>query len=250
MELDLSGKVVFVTGGGRGIGEAIAQQFVREGATVVIADINPDRAKRTIAALGPNASFIEMDVTSESSVTSAVNKALQDFGKIDVLVNNAGVSNRVKLEGMTYDEFDHVFKVNMYGTFLMTRAVIKHMAERKSGKIVNIAAQSGDKPMPTYSHYSASKAAIIAFTSAVAQEYADCDLNINCICPGAVDTKLWSKNNLEINGAKDALSFRKDIATRFSLGRAQKLEDIANMACYLGSDLTKNISGQKFFVTS
>lgn len=250
MDLNLSEKVAFVTGGGRGIGEAIAQHLAKEKAKVVIADIDAERAQRTIAAIGNSASFIEMDVTNEASVISAVEEVIQQFGKIDILVNNAGVSSRVKLTNMSYQDFDHVFKVNMYGTFLVTRAVIPHMATRQFGKVINIAAQAGETPMATYSHYSASKAAVIAFTKAVAKEYADCDLNINCICPGAVDTKLWSKNNLQIKDAEETLSFHTDIVPKFSLGRAQKLEDIANMVCYLASDLTKNISGQKFFVTS
>ncbi|QJT09823.1 SDR family NAD(P)-dependent oxidoreductase [Oceanidesulfovibrio marinus] len=250
MDLNLSGKVALVTGAARGIGEGIASRFIAEGAKVAVADVDEIRAQRTLEHLGPQSMFVRMDVTNEQSVQDAVDTVTDAYGQIDILVNNAGVSTRISLANMTYDDFDYVFKVNTYGTFLVTRAVIPQMIERKHGKIVNIAAMVGASPMQTFSHYSASKAAVIAFTKAVAMEHAEYDLNINCVCPGGVDTRLWSKDNLQVKGGTDIINFKADIEQRFSLGRAQKIEDIANMVCYLSSDLTQNISGQNFFVTS
>lgn len=250
MEMHLDNKTALVTGGARGIGESIAAHLVREGARVVIADIEEDRAEKACQVIGKNASFIHMDVTDKESVETGVRRVTEELGRIDILVNNAGVSRRVTLLSMEPDEWNHVFKVNTYGPYLTTRAVLPQMIKREKGKIVNIAAMVGKKPMPTYAHYSASKAALIAFTKAVALEYAQYGLNINCVCPGAVATKLWSIENLETEDKSCVASFDKDICGSFALGRAQRLEDVANMVCYLCSDLTKNITGQSFNVTS
>lgn len=249
MELNLSNKRVLVTGGARGIGEGIAHQFAAEGAEVIIADQDETRAQRTLETL-KEAAFVRMDVTDEGSVQSAVERIGRDFGQIDILINNAGVSNRVKLVDMSFENLDTVFKVNMYGTFLVTRAVIPQMIERKHGKIVNIAAMVGTSPMPAYAHYSASKAAVIAFTNAIAKEHAEFNLNINCISPGAVNTRLWSQDYVQVADKLNPQHVFEDIEMGFALGRAQKIEDIANMACYLSSDLAQNITGQNFFVTS
>ncbi len=250
MDLKLTGKVAIVTGGARGIGEGIASQLAAEGVRVAIADVDSVRAQRTLENLGEQAQFVETDVTDENSVRAAVAHVANTLGPVDILVNNAGVSSRIRLADMTYGDFDRVFKVNMYGTYLMTRAVVEQMRPRKQGKIVNIAAMVGTRPAATFAHYSASKAAVIAFTHAVAAEYAEDNLNINCISPGAVATRLWDKENLHVKDAKDSICFDTDIECSFSLGRAQKIEDIAHMVCYLASDLAQNISGQNFFVTS
>lgn len=247
MELNLKGKLAVVTGGAQGIGEGIARMLLSEGVRVVIADIDDTRAARTLGTLA-GASFEHMDVTAQESVRVAVNNIIKDHGDIDILVNNAGIGNKVPFSAMTYANFDQIFKVNMYGTFNVTQAVIDRMAARKYGKIVNISALAGVDPKPLYAHYSASKAAVLAFTKAVALEYAGNDLNINSICPGAVDTKLWSQPaattgcvDLAVGGCGERT---------FSLGRAQKIEDIAHMVCYLASDLAKNVTGQNFFITS
>ena len=250
MEMNLHGKVALVTGGARGIGESIVSHLVGEGARVVIADIEQERAEKACRIIGKNSSFIYMDVTDKTSVEDGINKVTSELGQIDILVNNAGVSRRLTLLSMEPEDWDHVFKVNAFGPYLTTRAVLPQMIKRQEGKIINIAAQVGIKPMPTYAHYSASKAALIAFTSAVALEYASHGLNINCVCPGAVATQLWSIENLETKDGSQRLSFDNDIANNFALGRAQRLEDVANMVCYLSSDRTQNISGQIFNVTS
>lgn len=250
METNLHGKVALVTGGARGIGESIVSHLVKEGARVVIADIEQERAEKACREIGENSSFVYMDVTDKTSVENGISKVTTELGQVDILVNNAGVSRRLTLLSMEPEDWDHVFKVNAFGPYLTTRAVLPQMITRQEGKIVNIAAQSGRKPMPTYAHYSASKAALIAFTEAVALEYASYGLNINCVCPGAVATKLWSIDNLEIKDGSQRLSFDDDIVSNFALGRAQRLEDVANMVCYLCSDLTQNITGQIFNVTS
>jgi NAD(P)-dependent dehydrogenase (short-subunit alcohol dehydrogenase family) len=250
MEMHLDNKVALVTGGARGIGESIATHLVREGARVVIADLEAERAEKACQVMGPNASFIRMDVTDKESVEAGIRRVTEELGRIDILVNNAGVSRRVRVLNMEPDDWNYIFKVNTFGPYLTTRAVLPQMIEREKGKIVNIAAMAGKKPMATYAHYSASKAALIAFTEAVALEYAEHGLNINCVCPGAVATKLWSIDNLETQDKSCVSSFDKDICGSFSFGRAQRLEDVANMVCYLCSDLTKNITGQSFNITS
>ena len=247
MELNLHDKLAVVTGGAQGIGEGIVRMLKDEGARVVIADIDDKRTSITLDDLGAGVGFEHMDVTSPDGVRSAVANILKQHGDIDILVNNAGIGNKVPFALMTYENFDNVFRVNCYGTFLVTQAIIKGMAARRSGKIVNIAALAGVDPRPLYAHYSASKAAVLAFTKSVALEYAEYNLNINSISPGAVDTKLWTQplpegfGDLCVGGCGDR---------HFSLGRKQKIEDIAHMVCYLASDLAKNVTGQNFFITS
>lgn len=249
MELNLTDKLAVVTGGAQGIGEGIARMLLAEGARVVIADIDAIRAQRTLADMGSRAGFEHMDVTDHEAVRKAVEAISKQHGEIDILVNNAGIGNKAPFARMTPENFNNVFRVNVYGTFNVTQAVIAKMAHRKAGKIVNIAALAGVDPRPLYAHYSASKAAVIAFTKSVALEYAESNLNINCICPGAVDTKLWTQpvsdelcgGDLSVGGCQ---------GRTFSLGRAQKIEDIAHMVCYLSSDLAKNVTGQNFFITS
>lgn len=250
MEMNLENKTALVTGGARGIGESIAQHLAQEGVRVVIGDTSEERAERACQSIGRESSSIYLDVTNKACVDNVIAEVTRRLGQIDILVNNAGVSRRVTVLNMEPEDWDCVFKVNAYGTYLMTRAVLPQMIKRGSGKIVNIAALSGKKPMATYAHYSASKAAVIAFTEAVALEYAEYGLNINCVCPGAVQTKLWSLDNLETKDKRFSGSFDSDIVSQFSLGRAQRLEDVANMVCYLSSDLTRNITGQSFNVTS
>ena len=247
MELHLQGKLAVVTGGAQGIGEGIARMLRDEGVRVVIADIDDHRAGLTLKALGPDVDFVHMDVTDQTSVLDAVASVTKDYGPIDILVNNAGIGNKTPFALMTPENFENVFRVNCYGTFLVTQAVIKGMAASRSGKIINIAALAGVDPRPLYAHYSASKAAVLAFTKAVALEYAEYNLNINSISPGAVDTKLWSQpqppclGDFAVGGCGERT---------FSLGRKQKIEDIAHMVCYLASDMAKNVTGQNFFITS
>lgn len=251
MELHLQGKVAVVTGGARGIGESIASHLAAEGCQVIIADTQVDRAMKAVENIGADkCRFVEMDVTDLASIDKAFKEINEIHGQVDILVNNAGISKRVQLINMSFEDLDQVFKVNTYGTFFVTKAVLPQMLERQSGKIINIAAMAGKEPLATYSHYCASKAAVLAFTKAIALEHAGFGLNINSVCPGAVDTRLWSTDNLRTKDRSQTISFRHDVEASFSFGRAQKIEDVANMVCYLASDLTKDITGQSFNITS
>ena len=248
MNLNLQNKVAIVTGGARGIGEGIVRMLADEGARVVLADKDTVLSERTVATAGDTVSFEYMDVTDKSSVQRAVSHIVQQFGTIDILVNNAGIGNKVPFTALSSENLESVFAVNVFGTIWTTQAVIEHMASKKYGKIINIAALSGVDPKPFYVHYSASKAAVIALTKAIALEYAAHNLNINCICPGAVDTKLWEQVSPESFGELCVGGGCGDRS--FALGRSQKIEDIAHMVCYLASDVMKNVTGQNFFITS
>ena len=248
MDLNLQGKVAIVTGGARGIGEGIAKMLADEGARVIIADRDTGLAERTVASMGGSVHFEYMDVTDKNSVQNAVSHLFKQFGTIDILVNNAGIGNKVPFTALSSENLESVFKVNVFGTIWVTQSVIEHMASNKYGKIINISALAGVDPKPFYVHYSASKAAIIALTKAVALEYAEHNLNINCICPGAVDTKLWTQVFPESFGELCVGGGCGDRS--FALGRSQKIEDIAHMVCYLASDVMKNVTGQNFFITS
>ncbi|MDH5690800.1 MAG: SDR family oxidoreductase, partial [Candidatus Bathyarchaeota archaeon] len=200
----LEGKVAIVTGGGRGIGKAIALAFAKEGADVVIAEYRPELAKETakeVKALGREALAVKTDVRVSDEVEAMVNKTLEKFGKIDILVNNAGTAGTPEVvahAGLPWlieeEHWDATFDVNVKGIYLCCKYVVPHMVERKSGKIINMASVAG-KPFwegaPLTLHYCASKAAVINFTENLAVVLGEDGINVNDICPVYLWTDLW-----------------------------------------------------------
>jgi len=258
MELGLAGKTVIVTGGGSNIGRAITFAFAKEKCNVVIADIDEEQGKKVAkeaSALGGKAIGIKTDVTSWESVQALVKKTIEQFGKVDVLVNNAGyVSNKLFLK-KPVDEYDKEIRINYFGVIYCTRAVLDHYVEKKAGKIVNIASDSGRVGEPREAVYSGTKGAVIAFSKAIAKEMGRFNVNVNTICPGATIPEVAGTAGKDSMWAGDVTTAMipaetKDrIISQYPLGRMGKPEDAANAAVFLASDAASFITGQTLSVS-
>jgi meso-butanediol dehydrogenase/(S,S)-butanediol dehydrogenase/diacetyl reductase len=254
MELKLEGKVAIVTGGARGIGGAVVEGLVKEGASVVIADTNLDDAQKLAQKLGGQGGkvlAIKTDVTRKSDVEKMAATTLKTFGKIDILVNDAAVGPAlVNLTELEEKDWDRVNTVNVKGTYMATRAVVPHMIAARYGKIVNFSSVAGKMGEGSVTAYCASKFAIIGFTQALAMELAEHSINVNAVCPGTVRTAMWEQN-LDIisrrTGEPREEIFRKRCES-IPMKRPQSLEDIANVVIFLSSDIASNITGESISV--
>ncbi|RUZ72513.1 3-oxoacyl-ACP reductase FabG [Mesorhizobium sp. M7A.F.Ca.US.006.01.1.1] len=226
----LEGKTALVTGGARGIGEAIARAFVREGAAVAVLDrdlLNAKVASDRLAAGGGTVMAVAADVSDEADVSNAIEMVKRSLGRIDILVNNAGISTTAPVTEMSTSMWDEMMAVNLRSVFLCTRAVLPGMIERKFGRIISISSQLAQKGAAEMAHYAAAKAGIIGFTRSLAYEVAKDGVTVNAICPGPIDTEL-------ARGVPEARRLRK-IAS-LPIGRVGTVEEIAPTAVMLASD--------------
>jgi NAD(P)-dependent dehydrogenase (short-subunit alcohol dehydrogenase family) len=198
--VQLEGKVAIVTGGGSGIGRAIALGLAGEGASVAVADIDAERAGAVAAEIAKAGEAIGLgvDVSQTEQVDAMVEHAVKRFGRLDIMVSNAGRAARGFVGEMEDDTWDGVIAVNLRGTFLCSRAAVRHMIPQRSGRIVNTASGLGLRGSPGGAVYGASKAAIINFTKSLAQEVARYGISVNAIAPGVTDTPFWRANRSEV----------------------------------------------------
>jgi 3-oxoacyl-[acyl-carrier protein] reductase len=235
----LSGKVALITGSARGIGRAIAERFSAEGATVVINDVGSDAgAVETLEALkaaGGKGSVEMFDVSDASQVDAAVKHILETHGKIDVLVNNAGITRDNLLLRMSEDEFDAVLRVNLKGTFLLTKTVTRHMIKQRSGHVVNISSVVGLMGNAGQSNYAAAKAGIVGFTKATARELAGRNVTVNAIAPGFIKTAMTA-------ALPEAV--QKTFLAQIPLGRFAEPGEVAELALFLASAASSYSPGQ------
>ena len=236
--MQLKDRVSLITGGARGIGREIALAFAREGSDIVICDVNQDAlaaTRKEIEALGRRAETFVVDVTNLSQVDEMVNKTLDKFQKIDILINNAGITRDALIVRMSEQEFDSVIAVNLKGTFNCTKALAKVMMKQRYGKIVSIASIIGIMGNAGQANYAASKAGIIGITKSVAKELASRNVNVNAIAPGFIETDMTAK--LPENVKSQMLAF-------IPLNRFGKASDVADLAVFLASDASSYITGQ------
>jgi NAD(P)-dependent dehydrogenase (short-subunit alcohol dehydrogenase family) len=233
--MKLNQRVAIVTGAARGIGSAVARRFAAEGARVVVADIDRDRAARTAATM-PGAVVAEVDVTDPLSAARMVQTAVDAFGRIDILVNNAGVGlNRPFLE-TTPGEWERTIRVNLNGTFYCSQAAARVMAESGGGSIVNIASISGERGAQNRSAYGASKAGVIQLTKVMALELAARCIRVNAVAPGPVLTEMTSVTH--------TAEIRATYNTRIPMKRYAKPDEIAAAVLFLASDEASFITGE------
>ena len=247
----LSGKSALITGAARGIGRAFAAAYVAEGARVAIADIDIDGARKAAAELGDAAFAVEMDVTDQASIESAVAETVTQLGQIDILINNAAVFTAAPLVEIDRADFDRAFDINVAGTLFTMQAVARHMIERGiKGKIINMASQAGRRGEPLVAVYCASKAAVISLTQSAGLNLISHGINVNAISPGVVDGEHWdgvdaffAKYENKSPGQK-----KSEVGAAVPYGRMGTADDLTGMAIYLASEDSDYVVSQTYNV--
>ena len=240
--MTLSGKVAIVTGSGQGIGRAIAETLARHGADIVVADLDPGRSQETLEAitkLGRRALNLKVNVANWEDVKGMVDQVMKEWGKIEILVNNAGVTRDGLLVRMKEEDWNLVMQVNLNGTFHCTKAVIQPMSRQRYGRIVNIASIVGVMGNAGQANYAASKAAVIGFTKTVAREYASRLVTVNAVAPGFIDTAMTQGLPAEV---------RETLQKQIPLSRLGHPSDVADAVRFLVSDEAGYITGQVLHV--
>jgi 2-hydroxycyclohexanecarboxyl-CoA dehydrogenase len=239
----LDNKIAIITGAGQGIGRGIAEKLAAEGATVVVTDVNEATAKETADAIGNGAVGIRADVTSRESVDAMVAQVHRQFGRIDVLVNNAGWDKASPFVDSDPADWDRVIAINLYGVLHTSKAVLPIMAEQGRGSVVNLASDAGRVGSSGEAVYSAAKGGVIAFTKAIAREMARHQVNANAVCPGPTDTALFASMGGDNPKLREALT--KAIPFR----RLAQPSDLANVVAFLASDEASYVTGQTVSVS-
>jgi 3-oxoacyl-[acyl-carrier protein] reductase len=236
--MDFKGQVALVTGGARGIGRAIAEGLARKRADLAIADVSLDSAEsaaRELSALGIRAEALKLDVSKSEEVVSAFSKIVSDFGRLDIVINNAGITRDGLILRMKEEDWDAVINVNLKGVFLCSKEAVKVMVKQKYGRIVNIASVVAFMGNPGQANYSASKAGIVGLTKTTAREYASRGITVNAVAPGFIATTMT-----------DALaeSVRQEMLKSIPTGAFGTAEDVANAVLFLASPASGYITGQ------
>lgn len=252
--MDLSGQVVLVTGAGQGIGKACALAMAKAGADVAVVDINGESAKETaaaIAALGRRSLALRADLGNVAEIDRMIGETIAAFGRIDTLVNNAGVTRRADIMDLTEEDWDRTHRVNAKGAFFCLQRAAREMIPRRSGRIVNIASIAGKGYAGTSNAiYAASKGAVISLTKTAAQQLGPHNINVNAVCPGIVRTAMWREINRVIaeKEGRSPEEVERDKLETIPIRRANEPEDIADMVVFLASAGARNVTGQAFNV--
>lgn len=252
--MKLKDQVAVITGGGSGIGAAIARQFAREGAAVAVGDVRAPAAEEVAAEIrraGGRAQAFEMDVTRRDSIEQAAEAVERQVGPITAWVNSAGISRIVPLLECTEATWDLTLDVNLKGTFLCCQAAVRRMLPRKRGAIINLSSQSGKVGASAYAAYCASKFGVIGLTQSVAVEFAPHGIRVNALCPGIVPTPMWEQQTLDYarkRGMKPE-EVRPYLLSKIPLGRVCEPEEVARAAVFLASDDASYIVGQSINLT-
>lgn len=247
----LQGKSAIITGSARGIGRAFAEAYVREGATVAIADINLERARATASEIGANAYAVELDVTQQASIDAAVRAVEDKASGVDILINNAALFDLAPIVEITRDSYQKLFSINVEGSLFMLQAVAKSMIARgRGGKIINMASQAGRRGEALVAVYCATKAAMISLTQSAGLDLIRHGINVNAIAPGVVDGEHWD--------GVDALFARhenlppgekkRQVGAAVPFGRMGRAEDLTGMAVFLASSDADYIVAQTYNV--
>lgn len=238
--MSLNGKNAVVTGGGRGLGRAIATVLAAQGAAVAVWDLNTDGAEETVEAIianGGKAIAVGGDAAQASAIAEAAARTRAELGAITILVNNAGVTNYVPFTDLTEETWDHMMRINLKGPFLVTREFVPDMLDAEWGRIVNISSSSAQTGAPALGHYAASKGGVIGLTKALAIEFAAKGITVNNVPPGFVDTPLL----------REGFDLDK-VAEKMPMKRPGKPEDIAHAVAYLVSEEAGYVTGQTLSV--
>ncbi|CAN7642477.1 L-iditol 2-dehydrogenase [Agrobacterium genomosp. 3 str. CIP 111-78] len=247
----LEGKSALITGSARGIGRAFAEAYLREGATVAIADIDFERASKTAREIGENAYAVELDVTKQHSIDTAIRTVEGQTGGLDILINNAALFDLAPIVEIKRESYERLFSINVSGTLFMMQAAAKTMIARgKGGKIINMASQAGRRGEALVAIYCATKAAVISLTQSAGLDLIKHGINVNAIAPGVVDGEHWdgvdalfAKYENRPAGEKKRL-----VGEAVPFGRMGRAEDLTGMAIFLASDEAEYIVAQTYNV--
>ncbi|MEW6108709.1 MAG: 3-oxoacyl-[acyl-carrier-protein] reductase [Nitrospirota bacterium] len=240
--MDFKGQVVMVTGGARGIGKAIAEGFARRGANLALADISLDSAEETareMSGYGIKTMAVKLDVSKSEDVSKSFMDITKELGRIDVLINNAGITRDSLVLRMKEEDWDAVLDINLKGVFLCSKEAVKIMVKQRYGRIVNISSVVAFMGNPGQANYSASKAGIIGVTKTIAREYAGRGITVNAVAPGFISTAMT-----------DALAenIKQDMLKSIPVGRFGSVDDVANAVIFLASQDNGYITGQVIHV--
>ncbi|WP_138755642.1 SDR family NAD(P)-dependent oxidoreductase [Paenibacillus sinopodophylli] len=245
----LQGKIALLTGAGSGIGRKTAELFAKEGATVIVNDIDEAKGKETaqsIQASGGNALFLHADVTDAASVRLMVESAIQAYGRIDILFNNAGISGVGAIHEIEPEAWDRVVRVNLRGVFLPSRYVLPYMMERKSGNIINMSSCIAEIGLARRASYSATKGAVLSLTKSMQVDYAKYNIRVNAILPGTILTP-FVEQYLQ-SAYEDPEAAIAAIRTRQLSGNLGRPEDVANGVLFLASDESSFMMGSPLYI--
>ncbi len=247
----LEGKSALITGSARGIGRAFAEAYIREGATVAIADIDFERASKTAREIGENAYAVELDVTKQHSIDTAIRTVEGQAGGLDILINNAALFDLAPIVEIKRESYERLFSINVSGTLFMMQAAAKTMIARgKGGKIINMASQAGRRGEALVAVYCATKAAVVSLTQSAGLDLIRHGINVNAIAPGVVDGEHW--DGVDALFAKyehrPACEKKRLVGEAVPFGRMGRAEDLTGMAIFLASDEAEYIVAQTYNV--
>ena len=252
-DTELEGRVAIVTGAGQGIGRATALELARLGADVVVAELNADAAERTakeVRAAGRKALALTTDVTRRADLSAMVERTRRELGRIDVLVNNAGIYRAALPLDVTEEHWDAIMAINARAVFFASQAVLPVMIAQRRGAIVNLASMAGKIGSPNNLPYNVSKAAVVSMTKSLALAHAKDGIRVNCVCPGFVETDMWTTVAREqatlLNLTPQEFTSRR--AAQVPLGRMERAEDVAAVIGFLASDRAGYMTGQALSV--
>jgi 3-oxoacyl-[acyl-carrier protein] reductase len=236
--IDLTNRVTVITGGSRGIGEACVRLFAKANSSVAFTYKNAKvHSENLEKELGKNVKSYRVDMESEKEISEMVDRVVKNFGKIDILVHNAGIWNDGTLEDMTLDHWNELIRINLTSTFIFAKAVTPYMKKNNFGRMILVTSTAGQRGEAFHSHYAASKGGMISFTKSLAVELAPFNITVNSVAPGWVDTEL----NDKIFADKD---YKESIRKTIPVGKIATAEEIAGPILLLASDLARHINGE------
>jgi len=247
----LENKIAVITGAGRGMGHAMAVRFAREGAQVVVAEVDETSAKQTFEEIGRRGMLALTDMSKVADINALIERTVATFGRVDILVNNAGVTKSLGFFDVTEADWDWMYSINARGLFFCMQRAAREMVKQKAGKIINIASIAGKGFRGTSNiAYAGTKGAVIAMTRIGASQLARDNINVNAICPGATRTHMYETLQQEMVTRRglNVEEANRRLDAMIPLGRSNAPDDIANMACFLASAEADNITGQSFNV--
>ena len=247
--MKLNDKVAVITGAARGIGKAIAERYVKEGAKVVIADLNEEGAKQVACVLGPNALGLKLDITKQELIDATIAATVAHFGRVDILVNNAGIFDLAPIVEITRESYLRVYAVNVEGLLFMLQAGAKQMIKQgRGGKIINFASQAGRRGEPLVAIYCSSKAAVISLTQSAGLDLIKHRINVNAIAPGVVDNEHWDHVDAMFAKYENLIPGEKKrvVGASVPFGRMARPDEIGGLATFLASEDADYIVAQTY----